>query len=48
MQLLEDRNLTARTYDEDKPTAMEQLINHKYYPILLELLHNFNQRAHAK
>lgn len=44
MQLLEDRNLTTHTYDEDKATEMERLIKTKYYPILKELQITFNQR----
>lgn len=45
MQLLEDRNLTSHTYDEDKATEMEQLINDKYYPILRELRITFSQKS---
>lgn len=44
MDLLSDRNLTAHTYDEQKATEMEQLIQHKYFP-LLKVLHNtFKQK----
>jgi nucleotidyltransferase substrate binding protein (TIGR01987 family) len=45
MQLLEDRNLTAHTYDEEKATEMEQLIDAKYYPIMKDLQNTFNQKA---
>jgi nucleotidyltransferase substrate binding protein (TIGR01987 family) len=47
MQLLEDRNLTAHTYDEEKATEMEQLIDKKYYPILKELQNTFNQKING-
>lgn len=46
MQLLEDRNLTSHTYDEEKATEMEQLIATRYYPILKELQNTFNQKQH--
>ena len=45
MQLLEDRNLTAHTYDEGKATEMVLLIDEKYYPILKELQDTFNQKT---
>ncbi len=48
MQLLEDRNLTSHTYDEEKATEMEQLIDHKYYPIMKELQLTFNQKMNEK
>lgn len=44
MELLTDRNLTAHTYDEDKATAVENLIHHKYFPLLKELHNSFNNR----
>jgi len=44
MQFLEDRNLTSHTYDEEKATEMEQLIHHKYYPIMKALQTTFNQK----
>ncbi len=37
MELLNDRNLTAHTYDEVKATDVEKLIHHKYFPILKSL-----------
>lgn len=46
MQLLEDRNLTSHTYDEEIATQMEQLINQKYYPIMETLQTTFNQKLH--
>jgi nucleotidyltransferase substrate binding protein (TIGR01987 family) len=45
MQLLEDRNLMAHTYDEGKATEMVLLIHGKYYPILKELQETFNQKT---
>ena len=44
MELLQDRNLTAHTYDEQKATDMEHLIQKKYFPILKELLGSFKQK----
>jgi nucleotidyltransferase substrate binding protein (TIGR01987 family) len=44
MDLLQDRNLTAHTYDEQKATEMEQLIQHKYYPLLKALHISFTQK----
>jgi Nucleotidyltransferase substrate binding protein like. len=44
MQLLEDRNLTAHTYDEEKATEMQKLIIAKYFPILKELQNTFNKK----
>lgn len=41
MDLLQDRNLTAHTYDEQKASDMEQLIQNKYYPLLKELYSSF-------
>ena len=37
MELLIDRNLTAHTYDEEKATEVENLIHHKYFPLLKAL-----------
>ena len=45
MDLLIDRNLTAHTYDEQKATDMEQLIQNKYFPLLNALLISFKQKA---
>lgn len=44
MDLLQDRNLTAHTYDEQKATEMELLILNKYYPILKSLHQYFNEK----
>ena len=44
MDLLLDRNLTAHTYDEQKATDMEQLIQNKYFPLLKVLLVSFKLR----
>lgn len=45
MDLLQDRNLTAHTYDEQKATEMEQLIQNKYFPILKALLLSFKHKS---
>ncbi|TDK45381.1 nucleotidyltransferase substrate binding protein [Algoriphagus formosus] len=45
MDLLQDRNLTAHTYDEQKATEMEKLIQEKYFPILNQLHHNFKLKV---
>lgn len=39
LQALEDRNLTAHTYDEETAIEVVQLIRNMYYPLLKEL-HN--------
>jgi nucleotidyltransferase substrate binding protein (TIGR01987 family) len=48
MDLLQDRNLTAHTYDEQKATDMEQLIHHKYFPLLKALHNSFIQKLDEK
>lgn len=48
MDLLQDRNLTAHTYDEQKATEMKQLINTKYFPLLKALLLNFKHKLDEK
>ncbi|PZX58245.1 nucleotidyltransferase substrate binding protein (TIGR01987 family) [Algoriphagus ratkowskyi] len=48
MDLLQDRNLTAHTYDEQKATDMEQLISNKYFPLLKALRDSFNQKLHEQ
>jgi nucleotidyltransferase substrate binding protein (TIGR01987 family) len=48
MDLLLDRNLTAHTYDEQKATDMELLIQNKYFPILKALLNSFKQKLDEK
>ncbi|KPQ13443.1 MAG: toxin-antitoxin system antidote component [Algoriphagus marincola HL-49] len=45
MDLLQDRNLTAHTYDEQKATEMEKLIQEKYFPILNQLHNNFKRKV---
>lgn len=45
MDLLVDRNLTAHTYDEQKATEVEQLIQNKYFPLLKALHNSFNQKV---
>ena len=45
MDLLQDRNLTAHTYDEQKATEMEKLIQEKYFPILNQLHHKFKLKV---
>jgi nucleotidyltransferase substrate binding protein, HI0074 family len=45
MDLLQDRNLTAHTYDEQKATEMEKLIQKKYFPILKNLQINFKRKV---
>ena len=37
LELLQDRNLTAHTYDEEKANEMEQLIHKNYFPLLKKL-----------
>jgi nucleotidyltransferase substrate binding protein (TIGR01987 family) len=44
MDLLVDRNLTSHTYDEEKATAVEDLIHRKYYPLLKELHTTFKKK----
>lgn len=48
MDLLQDRNLTAHTYDEQKATEMEQLIENKYFPLLKALNNSFKQKLDEK
>jgi nucleotidyltransferase substrate binding protein (TIGR01987 family) len=48
MDLLLDRNLTAHTYDEQKATEMEQLIQNKYFPLLKALHESFKQKVDEK
>ena len=37
MEALDDRNLTAHTYDESTAIKVEQLIEKKYFPLLKQL-----------
>lgn len=48
MDLLQDRNLTAHTYDEQKASDMELLIQNKYFPILKELHTTFNRKLNEE
>lgn len=48
MDLLQDRNLTAHTYDEQKATEMEQLISNKYFPLLRALHDSFKQKLNEE
>ncbi len=48
MDLLQDRNLTAHTYNEEKATEMEQLIQNKYFPLLKALHNSFKQKMDEK
>ena len=48
MDLLQDRNLTAHVYDEQKATEMELLIQRKYFPLLKELHTSFNQKTNGE
>lgn len=48
MDLLLDRNLTAHTYDEQKATEMELLIQNKYFPLLNTLHIRFKQKVNEK
>jgi nucleotidyltransferase substrate binding protein (TIGR01987 family) len=48
MDLLQDRNLTAHTYNEEKATEMEQLIQNKYFPLLKALHISFKQKLDEK
>lgn len=48
MDLLQDRNLTAHTYDEQKATEMEELIQKKYFPLLKALHNSLKQQADEK
>jgi len=45
MKLLEDRNLTSHTYDEEKATEIAILIQNKYFPILKELQDTLNKKT---
>jgi nucleotidyltransferase substrate binding protein (TIGR01987 family) len=37
LTMLEDRNLTAHTYDESSAVKIERLIREKYFPLLVAL-----------
>lgn len=44
MQLLEDRNITSRAYDEETVNMIETLIHQKYYPLLKQLYDALNHK----
>ncbi|WP_144607453.1 nucleotidyltransferase substrate binding protein [Algoriphagus algorifonticola] len=48
MDLLQDRNLTAHTYDEQKATEMEKLIQEKYFPLLNALRFTFQRKVNEE
>jgi nucleotidyltransferase substrate binding protein (TIGR01987 family) len=45
LELLEDRNRTVHTYDEETATEIETLISEKYFPVMKELQNTFNQKV---
>lgn len=45
LQALEDRNLTAHTYDEETALRVEKMIREKYFPLLRELRDSFREKA---
>lgn len=44
LKLLEDRNLTARAYDEVMAKEIEKLIRKKYFPLIKELFDILHQK----
>lgn len=48
MDLLIDRNLITHTYDEQKATELENLIQEKYFPILKALHTGFKKKIDEK
>lgn len=48
MDLLQNRNLTAHTYDEQKAPEMGLLIQNKYFPLLKALQISFIQKFDEK
>jgi nucleotidyltransferase substrate binding protein (TIGR01987 family) len=44
MKLLEDRNLTSHTYDEETAIEVEELIRKTYYPMFKKLYISFSQK----
>jgi nucleotidyltransferase substrate binding protein (TIGR01987 family) len=46
MELLQDRNLSAHTYDEKKANDLDSLIRNKYYTVLKSLYNTFNIKYH--
>lgn len=45
MEALEDRNLTACTYDEATSLKVEKLVKEKYFPLLKEFFQNFKAKT---
>jgi nucleotidyltransferase substrate binding protein (TIGR01987 family) len=48
MKALEDRNLTAHTYEEETAVEVERLIRESYYPMILELQRKLTDACHAE
>jgi nucleotidyltransferase substrate binding protein (TIGR01987 family) len=48
MKALEDRNLTAHTYEEETAVEVERLIRESYYPMILELQRKLTDASHAE
>jgi nucleotidyltransferase substrate binding protein (TIGR01987 family) len=46
LQVLEDRNLTVHTYDEEKANQMETLIAHSYFPMMRSLHQKLRSQFH--
>jgi nucleotidyltransferase substrate binding protein (TIGR01987 family) len=44
MEALQDRNLTAHTYNEQTAIAVEQRIRNQSYPLLLTLYQDFQEK----
>ena len=44
MELLQDRNLMAHTYDEETAAKVEKLVREKYYPLLKQLYDTLKQK----
>ncbi len=45
MNALQDRNLTAHTYDESTALEVEKQIREVYFPILTELFNDFSKKG---
>jgi nucleotidyltransferase substrate binding protein (TIGR01987 family) len=48
LKALEDRNLTAHTYEEETAIEVERLIRESYYPMVLELQSKLEQIRNAE
>lgn len=42
---LDDRNLTAHTYNEETAMVVEEKIRHKYFPLLSQLHYYFSEKT---